>query len=115
MAAVIATNCEEKGYKVTREQLFSVQEGKLKPDLVIDEERSITVDVTVRFRSGDALARGAAEKLAMYRYLANYLMSQGTVREAHVLQIVVGSRGAIPRNTLTSLTTLGLDGKRLGK
>jgi hypothetical protein len=116
MAAFIANKCEEKGYTVAREQLYSVQGSKLKPDLVItDGERALVVDVTVRFESGDALAQGATEKLEKYQPLADYLVSLGTVREAQVLPIVVGSRGAIPRNTLKSLITLGLDGKRLGK
>jgi hypothetical protein len=43
------------------------------------------------------------------------LVSQGTVPEAQVLPFVVGSAGAIPQNTLNSLTILGLDEKRLGK
>jgi hypothetical protein len=115
MAAIVATKCEEKGYQVAREQLYSVQGSKLKPDLVVnDGERALIVDVTVRFESGDALVRGANEKLAKYEPLAQYFESQETVREAQVLPIVVGSRGAIPRNTMKSLTTLGLDGKRLG-
>ena len=116
MAAVIASKCEEKGYTIARKQLFSVQEERLKPDLVVtDGERALIVDVTVRFESGDSLARGAAEKIAKYQSLADYFVSQGTAREAQVLPIVVGSRGAIPKHTLTALTTLGLDGKRLGK
>jgi hypothetical protein len=116
MVANIAVKSEEKGHKVAREQLFSVQECRLKPDLVVtDGERALIVDVTVRFESGDALARGAAEKIAKYQPLADYFVSQGVAREAQVLPIVVGSRGAIPRNTLTALTTLGLDEKRLGK
>jgi hypothetical protein len=116
MAAVIATKCEEKGYAVNREQLFSVREERLKPDLVVtDGERALIVDVTVRFESGDSLARGAAEKIAKYQSLADYFVSQGTARTAQVLPIVVGSRGAIPKDTLKSLKTLGLESKRLGK
>jgi hypothetical protein len=116
MAAVIATKCEEKGYKVTREQLFSVRGEKLKPDLVvIDGERALIVDVTVRFESGDSLARGSTEKISKYQPLADYFISQETAREAQVLPIVIGSRGAITKDTLNSLRTLGLDAKRLGK
>ena len=116
MAAFIATKCEEKGYLTTREQLFSVHGEKLKPDLVVtDGDRALIVDVTVRFESGDSLARGAAEKIEKYQTLADYFVSQEVAREAQVLPIVVGSRGAIPKNTLKSLNTLGLDGKRLGK
>jgi hypothetical protein len=116
MAAVIATKCEDKGYKVASEQLFSAGGEKLKPDLVVtDGDRALIVDVTVPFESGDSLARGSAEKVTKYQPLADYFVSQGTVREAQVLPILIGSRGAIPRNTLKSLITLGLDGKRLGK
>jgi hypothetical protein len=116
MAAQIAKKCEEKGYKVTREQLFSVQDSRLKPDLVVmDGERALIVDVTVRFESGDALARGAIEKTVKYQPLADYFVSHGAAREAQVLPIVVGSRGAIPRNTMKALNTLGLDEKRLGR
>jgi hypothetical protein len=46
---------------------------------------------------GDALARGASEKIEKYQPLADYFVSQGAVQEAQVLPIVVGSRGAIPK------------------
>jgi hypothetical protein len=116
MAAFVATKCEEKGYQTTREQLFSIEQGKLKPDLVvIDGERALIVDVTVRFESGNALSRGASEKVEKYQPLADYFVSQGAVREANVLPIVVGSRGAITQATLKSLATLGLDVERVGK
>jgi hypothetical protein len=71
ITAVIATKCEEKGYRITRQQLFSVREDRHKPDLVTDGERALNVDVTVRFESGDALVRGTAEKIAKYQPLAD--------------------------------------------
>jgi hypothetical protein len=90
MAVVIATKCEEKGYTIVREQLFSVREERLKPDLIVtDGERALIVDVTVHFETGDSLARGAAEKIAKYQTLADCFVSQGTAREAEVLPIVV--------------------------
>jgi hypothetical protein len=116
MAVVIATKCEEKGYKTACEQVFSEQGEKLKPDLIVtDGERALIVDVTVRFESGDSLARGLTEKITKYQPLADYFVSQGTAREAQVLPIVIGSRGAVPKDTLKALITLGVDGKRLGK
>jgi hypothetical protein len=114
MAEHIAQKCKQKGYQVEREQLFSVQGCRLKPDLVvIDGERALIVDVTVRFESGDALAREASEKIEKYQPLADY--SQGAAQESQVLPIVVGSRGAIPKKTLRSLKSLGLEAKRLGR
>jgi hypothetical protein len=50
MADHIAKKCKEKGNKIEQEQLFSVQGSRLNPDLVVmDEERAVIVDVTVRF------------------------------------------------------------------
>jgi hypothetical protein len=52
-----------------------VQEGRLKPDLVVIEgKRALIVDVTVRFESGDNLARGASEKIEKYQPLADYFV-----------------------------------------
>jgi hypothetical protein len=116
MADHIALKCKQKGYQVEREQLFSVEGGRLKPDLVvIDGERALIVDVTVRFESGDALARGASEKIEKYRPLADFFVSQGAAQESQVLPIVVGSRGAIPKKTLRSLKSLGLEARLLGR
>jgi hypothetical protein len=116
MAAFVAAKCEENGYQSTREQLFSIEQGRLKPDLVVlDGERALIVDETVRFESGDALSREASEKIEKYQPLADYLVSQRAVREANVLPIVVGSRGAITQATLKSLAMLGLDMERVGK
>lgn len=90
-------------------------EGRLKPDLVVtDGERAVIVHVTVRFEWRPR-ARGTAEKIAKHQTLADFFISQGTARDAQVMPIVVGSRGAIPMDTLKALTTLVLDGKRLGK
>jgi hypothetical protein len=61
-----------KGIRIQRHKMAS-----------IDGKRANIVNVTLRFESRDALA-------------------QGTVREVQVLPIVVGSRGAIPRNKLNS-------------
>jgi hypothetical protein len=116
MVEKIATECEQKGLKVSREQLFSLQREKLKPDLVvIGEERALIVDVTVRFESGDSLARGAAEKITKYQPLADFMVLEGSVTEAQVLPIVVSSRGAMPSRTIKALKTLGLNEKHLGR
>nr|ADX60049.1 R2 protein [Kalotermes flavicollis] len=114
MAAFVAINCEEKGYQTTREQLLSIEQRRLKPDLVVmDRERALIVDVTVRFESGDALSRGASEKIEKYQPLADYFVSQGADREASVLPIVVGSRGAITQATMKTLFMRVLDVERV--
>jgi hypothetical protein len=93
-----------------------VRGEKLKPDLVVtDGELALIADVTVHLESGDSLARRSAEKITKYQPLADYFVSQRTAREAHVLPIVIGSRVAVPKKTLKSQSTLGLDRKRLGK
>jgi hypothetical protein len=115
MADHIAKKCKEKGYKIEREQLFSVQGSRLKPDLIVmDEERALIVDVTVHLESGDAFARGASEKIEKYQPLVDYFVSQGAAQEAQVLPIVVGSRGShtqenfeIPKNFGTRSWTPG--------
>jgi hypothetical protein len=115
MVSKIETECREKELTVNREQSYSLQRGRLNPDLVvIDGERALIVDITVRFESGDSLARGATEVTKCHP-LADYMVAEGTVREDQVLPIVVGSRGAVPNMTLKALTSLGLNKKRLGR
>jgi hypothetical protein len=112
----LAAGCERKGLKISREQLFSLQREKLKPDLVIIEgDRALIVDVTVRFENGNSLARGATEKVTKYQPLADYIVAEGTVRGAQVLPIVFGCRGAIPNMTLEAQPSLGLNKKRPGR
>jgi hypothetical protein len=82
-----------------------LQKGRLEPDLVvIDGERALIVDVTVRFESGYSLARGVTEKVTKYQPLADYIVAEGTVRGAQVLPIVGGCRGVTPNMLLKALT-----------
>jgi hypothetical protein len=53
--------------------------------------------------------------ISKYQPLADYFISQGIVREAQLFADSCRIKGSDPRNTLNSLTTLGLDGKRPGK
>ena len=110
----ISEEVTAKGFTVTREESFTVDGKTLKPDLVLkDEDRAFVVDVTVRFESKESLRRGSDEKRQKYETLARDLKARGLSRSCEVLPITVGSRGAIPRDTRNSLTTLGIMSKRL--
>lgn len=80
-----------------------------KPDLVIkDQEWLYVVDVTVRFEDKDNLRQAFAEKCSKYRDTLEYIrLKTGSVR-AKVIPIVVGARGAMPRETIANLKTLGM-------
>lgn len=87
--------------------------GNLQPDLVVkSQERVFVVDVTVRHEDGDGLARGHQDKIRKYGRLLPQLAARFGATEAEVLPVVVGTRGAIPRSTVESLTKLGVTGRQ---
>lgn len=80
---------------------------RLKPDLVIlNEERVIVLDVTVRYENKSFLAEAAKEKVNKYICIAAKLKKDFKVCDAKVVPIVVGSRGALPAATITELKQL---------
>lgn len=86
--------------------------GNLKPDLVVKcRERVFVVDVTIRHEDGDALARGHNNKITKYRSLLPGLQRRLGVTAGEVLPVVVGTRGAMPKETISSLASLGIRDK----
>ncbi|KAG5868428.1 hypothetical protein JTB14_029044 [Gonioctena quinquepunctata] len=90
--------------------------GNLKPDLVIQSQgRVFVVDVTVRHEDGDGLATGRNSKIEKYSQLLPQLRQRYQTAEAKVLPIVVGTRGAMPRESTRCLAKLGLNSKSILK
>ncbi|KAG5869820.1 hypothetical protein JTB14_037555 [Gonioctena quinquepunctata] len=91
-------------------------DGNLKPDLVIQSQgRVFVVDVTVRHEDGKSLAIGRNSKIEKYSQLLPQLRQRYQATEAEVLPIVVGTRGAMPRESTKCLAKLGLKSKSILK
>lgn len=87
--------------------------GNLRPDLVVKSHgRVFVVDVTVRHEDGRGLEQGRLQKISKYRHLLPQLAARFHASAAEVLPIVVGTRGALPRETAAALTKLGIRGRR---
>ncbi|XP_076397961.1 uncharacterized protein LOC143266308 [Megachile rotundata] len=96
-------------YTVFVEPTVNVIVELKKPDLVIkDQERLIIVDITVRYEDKNNLRLAYEEKINKYKETAEYIKLKLNCSEAKILPIVVGSRGVIPRDTLTNAKAIGL-------
>lgn len=84
--------------------------GELKkPDLVIKfDNEAIVADVTVRYENKSYLSDAEKEKTDKYRHTAELVRIIMGCETSSVMPLVVGSRGAIPRNTRLGLMKLGL-------
>lgn len=100
---------EKDGFAiVSKEPLIPLAEGgNLKPDLVIKNQSGVfVVDITVRHEDGDYLLKAKEEKVGKYTRLLPQLQKQFDAERGDVLPIVVGTRGAMPKDTCTALATL---------
>jgi hypothetical protein len=90
------------------EALVTTPEGtNLKPDLVVINEGQVNVlDVTVRHEENEYLQEGYNSKVEKYEPLLHTLASQLSTQPGRVYPIVVGSRGAIPKETIQALQDL---------
>jgi hypothetical protein len=92
---------------------FATPAGTLKPDLVIiDKETVLVVDVTVRYEDVGYLQAGYHDKMDKYSSLLPLLAERFKTNPGKALQIVVGSRGAIPKSTTTSLKELQIHDRK---
>jgi hypothetical protein len=66
------------------------------------------VDVTVRHEDGEYLSLAREEKINKYKGLLPQLRTVFGAGNGEVLPIVVGTRGAMPRNTMRALGKLGI-------
>jgi len=85
---------------VSKEPLMALAEGgSLKPDLVIRNQAGVfVVDVTVRHEDGDCFLKAKQEKEEKYKRLLPMLQQQFKAERGDVLPVVVGTRGAMPKN-----------------
>lgn len=86
-------------------RLQDPQGRRLQPDLVL------VADVTVCHEDGDLLTRGKLGKLSKYASLKPTLMEKFNAGNFAVIPIVVGTRGAMPKETIDALKTLGIEDK----
>lgn len=95
---------------VSKEPLIPLAEGgNLKPDLIIKNRAGVfVVDVTVRQEDGDCLRKAMQEKEEKYKKLLPQLLRQFEVEDGEILPIVVGTRGAMPKETNSALAMLGI-------
>ena len=95
---------------VAQEPSLRTPEGtRLKPDLVVkNQEGVLVVDVTVRHEDGDGIRQGFDSKIAKYTALLGPLRDLYSTESGAVLPIVIGTRGAMPRETITNLRKLGI-------
>jgi hypothetical protein len=93
--------------KLIEDASFETQNGTLKPDLVIiDQGRVHVVDVTVRHEDVGYLQEGFNEKVKKCSPVLPILAEKFNVTRGKVLPVFIGSRGAIPKSTITSLEEL---------
>jgi hypothetical protein len=95
--------------KILEEPTIKTPDGTLKPDLVVmNQGRVHVVDVTVRHEDVGYLQRGHTEKISKYTPLLQSLAEEHQMNIGLVLPIVVGTRGAIPKSTVSCLEDLGI-------
>jgi hypothetical protein len=102
-----------RNYKVIEEAAIKTPSGTLKPDLVvINRERVLVIDITVRHEDTGYLEEGRLDKIRKYTPLLPLLAEQLQATPGKVLPIVVGTRGAIPKATIASLEELDITDKK---
>lgn len=94
---------------VTVEPTLNINGRLFKPDLIIkSENKAFIVDVTVRYEHRDYLQVANKEKKEKYAPCLENIRQQMMCSESEVLPVVIGSRGAMPRDTVENLKILGL-------
>jgi len=99
---------------VTKETTYKMPSGgNLKPDLVVQSQKGVfVVDVTVRHEDTDYLARGREDKINKYGPLLPLLKRDLKADTAEILPIVVGTRGAMPKETIKCLAKLNITDRK---
>lgn len=90
------------------EHSFVANGERLRPDLVVktNENEALIVDVTVRFEKGNYLREAAKEKVEKYKKISKEVKKTLSVRKVKVIPIVIGSRGAVLRETVSEFRRL---------
>lgn len=99
---------------VTKEvTIQSPSGGNLKPDLIVRNQKGVfVVDITVRHEDNDYLAQGRNEKSRKYSPLLPLLQREYGATAAEVLPLVVGTRGAMPKETIMDLKKLRIHDRK---
>jgi hypothetical protein len=99
---------------ITREPTIELPNGgKLKPDVVIKNHEGVfVVDVTVRHEDGDYLAKGRLDKREKYAPLLPILRERVAASSAEVLPVVIGTRGAMPAESVEVLKRIGITDRK---
>jgi hypothetical protein len=107
IAKKLATS--NSGFQVIEEAAVDTPSGTLKPDLVVVHQGRVhVVDVTVRHEDTGYLEGGHTSKTTKYTPLLPLLAERLRKEPGEVLPVVIGTRGAIPKSTISSLTALNL-------
>jgi Reverse transcriptase (RNA-dependent DNA polymerase) len=85
----------------------------LQPDITVHRGvAAYLIDITVRVERPGYFAQAASQKRTKYECLLPSLMVEANVTTAKVLPIVVGTRGALPNETVANLHTLGISSQK---
>jgi hypothetical protein len=98
----------DKEAVVTRETTLHSPDGVTrKPDLVVKNREGVfVVDITVRHEDGGNLQVGRRSKIDKYAPLLPDLQQKFNDEHGEVLPIVIGTRGALPKQTIEALGKL---------
>jgi hypothetical protein len=97
---------------VIEEATVETPSGTLIPDLaVVQQRRFQAVQVTVHHKDMGYLEEGHNSKIARYSPLQPLLANQFNAKPGRVLPIVIGTRGTLPKSTLSSLADLNITDK----
>jgi hypothetical protein len=103
----------DKEAAVTREPTLLSPEGRaLQPDLVVKNQEGVFVVDTVRHEDGGNLQMGRRSKIKKYAPLLPDLLKRFKATAGEVLPVVVGTRGALPKQTIEVLNKLHIKGKK---
>ena len=90
--------------QIIEEALIPTPTGNLKPDLVVvNQGRVHVVDIMVRHEDTGYLDETYRSKVEKYTPLLEMLVAQLKAERCHILPIVVGTRGSLPKTTVDSL------------
>uniref|UniRef100_A0A8C7GQZ2 Reverse transcriptase domain-containing protein n=1 Tax=Oncorhynchus kisutch TaxID=8019 RepID=A0A8C7GQZ2_ONCKI len=112
---LLTNEAESNGWSVTREMCCRTRAGALRrPDLVcVKDGNALVVDVTVRYEMAfDTLKVAAAEKVARYTPITQYVKTALKVKRVRVYGFPLGARGKWPMDNNRLMRALGVSGSR---
>jgi Reverse transcriptase (RNA-dependent DNA polymerase) len=111
---ILARESMKKNETTTVEAMLGLTGVNLKPDLVVLNQKGLfVVDITVCYEREDYVRQAGRVKIDRYRDLMNALLVKTGAIHGEVVPIVIGSRGAMPKETIAGLDKLNIRGKGL--